>query len=71
MEIFVGNLAYTATEHDVRQLFESYGVVERVHIPQDRGPAGRGALVSSPCPTGQKRRRPSPGCKGPRSAGDP
>jgi len=36
MEIFVGNLAYTATEHEVRQLFESYGVVERVHIPQDR-----------------------------------
>jgi len=36
MEIFVGNLAYTATEHEVRQLFEAYGVVERVHIPQDR-----------------------------------
>jgi len=36
MEIFVGNLAYTATEHEVRQLFEPYGVVERVHIPQDR-----------------------------------
>ena len=36
MEIFVGNLAYTATEEEVRQLFASYGMVERVHIPQDR-----------------------------------
>lgn len=36
MEIYVGNLAYTATEHEVRQLFEPYGTVERVHIPQDR-----------------------------------
>jgi RNA recognition motif-containing protein len=36
MEIFVGNLAYTATDQDVRQLFEPYGAVERVHIPQDR-----------------------------------
>ena len=36
MEIFVGNLAYTTTELELRQLFEPYGVVERVHIPQDR-----------------------------------
>ena len=26
MQIFIGNLAYTATEEDVRQLFEPYGV---------------------------------------------
>lgn len=36
MEIFVGNLAYTTTEPELRQLFEPYGVVERIHIPQDR-----------------------------------
>ncbi len=36
MEIFVGNLAFTTTDQDVRQLFEPYGVVERVHIPQER-----------------------------------
>jgi RNA recognition motif-containing protein len=36
MKIFVGNLAYTVTGHEVRQLFEPYGVVERVHILQDR-----------------------------------
>jgi RNA recognition motif-containing protein len=36
MEIFVGNLAFTATEQEVRQLFEAYGVVERVHLIEDR-----------------------------------
>ena len=36
MEIFVGNLAYTATEQELRQLFETYGVVDRVNILQDR-----------------------------------
>jgi RNA recognition motif-containing protein len=36
IEIFVGNLAYTATEHEVRQLFKPYGGVERVYILQDR-----------------------------------
>jgi cold-inducible RNA-binding protein len=36
MEIFVGNLAFTATEQDVRQLFEPYGVVERVNLIEDR-----------------------------------
>ena len=30
MQIFVGNLAYTATEEDVRQLFEGYGTVDTV-----------------------------------------
>src|SRR5712691_1206298 len=36
MEIFVGNLAYTATEQELRQMFEPYGVVERVNLIQDR-----------------------------------
>src|SRR5262249_32590354 len=34
MEIFVGNLAYTATEQELRQLFEAYDVVDRVNILQ-------------------------------------
>jgi RNA recognition motif-containing protein len=46
-EIFVGNLAYAATEHEVRQLFEPYGVVERVHIFKIRRRVGREASVSS------------------------
>jgi RNA recognition motif-containing protein len=36
MNIFVGNLAYTATVDDVRQLFEGYGEVTSVHLLEDR-----------------------------------
>ena len=36
MNIFVGNLAFTATENDLRQLFEQYGAVEKVNIITDR-----------------------------------
>jgi RNA recognition motif-containing protein len=36
MNIFVGNLAYTATEDEVRQLFEGYGAVDTVHLLMDR-----------------------------------
>lgn len=36
MNIFIGNLAYTATEQDLRQLFEPYGVVDKVNIITDR-----------------------------------
>ncbi len=36
MNIFVGNLAFNATDHDLRQLFEPYGVVDKVNIITDR-----------------------------------
>ena len=36
MNIFVGNLAYSATEQALRQLFESYGAVDTVNIIMDR-----------------------------------
>jgi RNA recognition motif-containing protein len=36
VNIFVGNLAFTATEHDLHQLFESYGAVDKVNIITDR-----------------------------------
>src|SRR5499426_2987778 len=36
MRIFVGGLALTTTEADLRQLFASYGRVESVQILQDR-----------------------------------
>src|SRR5438874_800805 len=36
MHIFVGNLEFSATEQDVRQLFERYGVVDTVRIMTDR-----------------------------------
>ena len=36
VHIFVGNLAFTTTEQDLRQLFEPYGTVETVRIMTDR-----------------------------------
>ena len=36
MDIYVGNLPYTATEGDVTALFAAYGPVERVKIITDR-----------------------------------
>ncbi len=36
MNIFIGNLAFTTTEDDLRQLFATYGHVARVQILQDR-----------------------------------
>lgn len=48
--IFVGNLAYDATEGDVRGLFERYGRVASVQLPLERG-SGRArgiAFVAMP-----------------------
>jgi RNA recognition motif-containing protein len=36
VNIFVGNLAFTATEQDVRQLFEPYGEVDTIKLITDR-----------------------------------
>ena len=36
MNIYVGNLAFTTTDHDLRQLFEPYGVVDTINIITDR-----------------------------------
>lgn len=36
MNIFVGNLAFSATENDLRQLFEPYGAVEKIQVVTDR-----------------------------------
>lgn len=36
MDIYVGNLPYTATEEDVTDLFAAYGPVDRVKIITDR-----------------------------------
>ena len=36
MQIFVGNLVYTATVDEVRRLFDAYGEVTRVHLLEDR-----------------------------------
>jgi RNA recognition motif-containing protein len=34
--VFVGNLAFGATEDEVRALFEAYGAVDRVSLVTDR-----------------------------------
>jgi RNA recognition motif-containing protein len=36
MNIFVGNISFTATEDDLRQLFEQHGVVDKVNLITDR-----------------------------------
>jgi cold-inducible RNA-binding protein len=36
MNIFVGNLAHTATAQDLRQLFEPYGTVDMIEVTTDR-----------------------------------
>ncbi|MBI4665168.1 MAG: RNA-binding protein [Nitrospinae bacterium] len=36
MNIFVGNLPFSATENDLRSLFEEFGEVETVNVIKDR-----------------------------------
>lgn len=36
MNIYVGNLPYSTTQEDLRQIFEQHGSVESVNIIQDR-----------------------------------
>ena len=36
MNIFVGNLAFTVTDQDLRQLFELYGAVDTIEVISDR-----------------------------------
>ena len=36
MNIYVSNIAFNATTDDLRQLFESYGVVDKIDIITDR-----------------------------------
>lgn len=36
MSIYVGNLAYTAVQEDLEQVFAEYGTVKRVQLPTDR-----------------------------------
>ena len=36
MNIFVGNIAFTASEDDLREFFEQHGTVDQVHLITDR-----------------------------------
>jgi cold-inducible RNA-binding protein len=58
VNIFVGNLAFTTTEQDLRQLFEPYGTVETVRIMADRETGPPAALTSSRCRTAGRQKAP-------------
>ena len=36
MNIYVGNLSFSTTDYDLRQLFEPYGVVDEIRVITDR-----------------------------------
>ncbi len=36
VNIYVGNLAYTTTEDDLRKMFETHGTVDRASLAMDR-----------------------------------
>ena len=36
MNIYVGNFVFSMTDHDLRQLFEQYGAVDKITIITDR-----------------------------------
>lgn len=36
MRIFVGNLPFSATDEEVREMFREYGIVESVNLVSDR-----------------------------------
>ena len=52
-QIYVGNLAFTATEAEVRQLFEGYGTVDTIRLLTDRetGQARGFGFVEMPAAT--------------------
>jgi hypothetical protein len=58
VNIFVGNLAFTTTEQDLRQLFEPYGTVDTIRIMTDRETGRSRGFGSSRCRTGAQRKAP-------------
>ncbi|NEP63160.1 MAG: RNA-binding protein [Symploca sp. SIO2G7] len=36
MSIYVGNIAYSVSEDDIKEVFADYGTVKRVTVPMDR-----------------------------------
>ncbi len=49
MNIFVGNLSFSATENDVKSIFEAFGAVSSVRIKKKSGQNSRGfGFVSMP-----------------------
>jgi RNA recognition motif-containing protein len=69
VNIFVGNMAFNATEDDLRQLFEPYGTVEKINLITDRDtgrPRGFGFIEM---PDGREAREAIAGLQGKELAG--
>jgi RNA recognition motif. (a.k.a. RRM, RBD, or RNP domain) len=65
VNIFAGNLAFTTTEQDLRELFEPYGSVETIRIMTDRATGrSRGfGFVEMPKTTARRRQPLTPSTK--------
>ena len=64
MNIFVGNLAFTTTEQDLRQLFEPYGSVETIQIMTDRETGRSRGFGFVEMPDTRAAQTATPGCAG-------
>ena len=61
MNIYVGNLAFSTTDRDLRQLFEPYGMVDEIRVITDRDTGRSKGFGLSRCPMAPppERRLPS------------
>jgi hypothetical protein len=64
MNIYVSNIAFTATTQDLRQLFESYGAVEKINIITNRDTGQSRGFGLWKCPIAP---RPKPPFRGSRA----
>ena len=55
--IYVGNLAYSATEEDVRHAFEQFGMVSSVNIIMDRETGRSRGFAFVEMPNGDEARQ--------------
>ena len=67
MNIFVGNIAFTASEDDLRELFEQHGTVDKVHLITDRYTGRSRGLGSWKCRVPMRPKPPSRPSMAPRS----
>jgi RNA recognition motif-containing protein len=69
VNIFVGNMAFSATEEDLRQLFEPSGPVEKVQIITDRDTGRARGFGFVDMPDGREARSAIAGLQGKELAG--
>jgi len=69
VDIFVGNLAFTVTDHTLRQLFEPYGVVDKARVITDRDTGRSKGFGFVEMPDSQEARAAITGLQGQECAG--